>query len=138
VKYIIIIAMLMLTSACTSIQSARVSVNTDDTRRFAQEMTQRLDAHVSPEQPICPEQHSAPEPVAWDLPPFNWPPGSCNKRSHESTWPDYSKVLTTECTWWFFPRERDASVCQSSWELGEEGLWTMIEMKCRHLNKLSY
>ena len=136
-KYIIIIAMLMLTSACTSIQSARVSVNTDDTRRFAQDITQRLDTHVSPTQPICPEQHSAPEPAAWELPPFNWAPGSCNQRSHETAWPDYSSIVSTECTWWFFPRERDASICQSSWVLNNR-TWTMVEMKCRHLNKLSY
>ena len=136
-KYIIIIAMLMLTSACTSIRSARVNVNTDDTRRFAPEMIQRFEAHAPSQQPICPEQHNAPEPAAWDMPPFNWAPGACNERSHEAAWPDYSSIDNTECTWWFFPRKRDTSICQSTWVL-KDRTWTMLEMKCRKLNKLSY
>ena len=73
-------------------------------------------------------------PQTWKLPPFSWAPQSCNLRAHEKTWPDYSKVKETKCTWWLFPYERDKSVCRSTWELAD-GQWILAKFTCRNLNE---
>ena len=74
------------------------------------------------------------QPRAWKLPPFSWRPQACTLRAHERTWPDYSKVAKTECTWWLYPHERDTSVCRSTWVLASDQ-WTLAKFTCRDLNE---
>ena len=137
-KYFIAILLCFMTAGCTgintNIRSARVNVVSNPTPEASAAMF--LQADVQPILESCPEMESPPEAPRerWDLPPFAWAPGACNNTSHEKTWPDYSNVNKTKCTWWFYPYKKNIAGCKSTWIL-MHGSWTMDSMECEELKQ---
>lgn len=135
-KYIIAILLLALTTGCSAfnanIRSARVNVLTAKPTSEAID-TVFMNAEVTPEAEIC---TTVIEEESWDLPPFAWPPRACSEHAHVKMWPDYADILETECTWFFYPYEKNLAGCKSTWAY-EYGSWIMKTISCMELRKNS-
>jgi len=68
------------------------------------------------------------------LPPYTWPPETCNSRSALKAWPDYEKIKHADCTWFFHPLDRNHSTCTTKWAL-KGSSWVQTKLVCtKHKN----
>ena len=114
-KHALAILMLSALTGCSAfnanIRSARVNVLASNPTSEAID-AMFVNTELTPEAEIC---TATVEEESWDLPPFAWPPRACTEYAHTKMWPDYSNILETECTWFFYPYEKNLAGCESRW-----------------------
>ena len=136
-KYIIAMLLLALTTGCSAfnanIRSARVNVIASNPTSEAIDAV-FVDTEPPPAAETCTIIDGEEE--RWDLPPFAWPPRACTEYAHTKMWPDYSNIAATQCTWFFYPYEKNLAGCKSTW-MYEYGAWVMINMSCTELKQNS-